>query len=218
MKFECGDLERALANPDLMPEARQHLQNCAACRKQYWIWNEISNAAKELHHEWDSPDLWVRIRESLEAEHRASKDVWIHGTAKTILCGLAAAAAVFFMLVLLGRPQHGLTPSLHHDVQNGTFSRQDFLTEQALQQVEKDEAAYRRSIDELTRLVQPKLQSDSLSPIAVSYREQLLMLDSAIAETRWYLTKNRFNVRLQTELASLYGTKQHTLKEILTSG
>ena len=32
MKFECGDLERALAISELMPEAREHLKVCAACR------------------------------------------------------------------------------------------------------------------------------------------------------------------------------------------
>jgi len=30
MKFECGDLERALAVSDLMPQAREHLKTCDA--------------------------------------------------------------------------------------------------------------------------------------------------------------------------------------------
>jgi hypothetical protein len=42
------------------------------------------------------------------------------------------------------------------------------------------------------------------------------MLDEAIAETRANLDQNRFNVRLQMELANLYREKQEALKELLT--
>ena len=76
MKFECGDLERALANPDLMPEAREHLKTCAVCRQEYRLWMDISSAAKELHEDWESKDLWPRIQERLEAERRASVSRW----------------------------------------------------------------------------------------------------------------------------------------------
>ena len=91
----------------------------------------------------------------------------------------------------------------------------DFLTEQALKEVERKENAYRQSIDKLSQLAEPKLQS-AASAVAVNYREKLVMLDSAIAETRANLDQNRFNVRLQTELANLYREKQDTLKELLT--
>lgn len=219
MKFECGDLDRALANPDLMPEARQHLQICAKCRNEYWLWNEISTAAKELHHEWDSPDLWPRIQNTLEAEQRASKKGWLsNGGTRATLWGCAAAAAIFVVLLVVRWPQHGAAPVPNNPLQSTMSSGRDFLTVQALKQVETNEAAYRRSIDELTRLVQPKLESRALSPVAGSYREQLLMLDSAIAETRSHIAENQFNVQLQTELAGLYREKRQTLQEILSSG
>ena len=68
MKFECGDLERALANPDLMPEAREHLKDCPSCRQEFRLWTDISSAARELHEDWETPGLWAQIREKLEAE------------------------------------------------------------------------------------------------------------------------------------------------------
>ena len=71
MKFECGDLERALANPGLMAEAQQHMRDCAFCRNEYRVWNEISVAAKQLHYEWESPNLWPSIRRGLEAQSQA---------------------------------------------------------------------------------------------------------------------------------------------------
>jgi hypothetical protein len=51
----------------------------------------------------------------------------------------------------------------------------------------------------------------------VSYHEKLLLLDSAISETRANLDQNRLNVGLQNNLADLYRQKQQTLQEILTS-
>jgi hypothetical protein len=42
------------------------------------------------------------------------------------------------------------------------------------------------------------------------------MLDSAILETRSNIAQNRFNVRLQTDLADLYREKRQTLQEVLT--
>jgi len=96
------------------------------------------------------------------------------------------------------------------------LSGRDLLTEQALQEVEKNEAAYQHSIEELSRLVQPKLDGRASSPIVASYREKLQMLDSAILETRSNIAQNRFNACLQTELAGLYREKRHTLQEVLT--
>jgi hypothetical protein len=214
MKFECGDLDRALANPELMAEAQEHLRGCAACRNEYRIWNEISSVAKELHCEWDSPFLWPKISSAIEADCQPQNRWWMGWRMWTV----AAGAAAILVLALAHWPltlTHRLT-----DNKSGitAFAGRDFLTDQALKEVELNEAAYRRSIDELSRLAQPKLESHTSSPILVSYREKLLMLDSAILETRSHVSQNRLNVCLQTELAGLYREKRHTLQEVLTDG
>jgi hypothetical protein len=81
--------------------------------------------------------------------------------------------------------------------------------------VESTETAYRQSIEKLSHLAQAKLQHP-VSAVEVNCREKLVMLDSAIAETRANLDHNRFNVQLQMALANLYQQKQETLKELLT--
>jgi hypothetical protein len=53
------------------------------------------------------------------------------------------------------------------------------------------------------------------SPLMMSYREKLLVLDSAIAECRARIDRNRFNARLRRELLSLYQEKQHTLQQVM---
>lgn len=214
MKFECGDLERALAISELMPEAREHLKTCAACRREYRVWNDISAAAKELHQDWDTPALWPTIRKAIEAEPKPRpKPVWWKES-KT----WAAAAAVLIGAVLLSRPwQWTPTPAANTETQlaGPLSSSSDFLTEKALQEVERNETAYRQSIEKLSQVAKPKIET-SASPVTVSYREKLLMLDSAISETRTNLTQNRFNVHLQRELADLYREKKQTLEELLT--
>ncbi len=182
MKFECGDLDRALATPELMPEAREHLKGCAACRREYRVWNDISTTAKELHEEWETPMLWPGIRKAIEAEPKPKPvRIWWREW-KT----WAAAAAVVIGAVLLSRPWRWAgAPAANTETTAVAplSANRDFLTDQALADVERNEAAYRQSIEKLSRIAQPKLQN-SASPVAVNCREKLLLLDSAIAETR----------------------------------
>jgi hypothetical protein len=212
MKFECGDLERALAVPELMAEAKEHLKECAACRREYRLWTDISSVAKELHEEWDSPNLWANIRQTLEAQPRPARPWWNDWKTWSLAATVVLGAVLFF------RPWQFLDqgkPAVS-DVAPVTTKDQAFLTEQALRDVEKNEAAYRDSIDRLSQLAKPKLDNPA-SAVAVSYHEKLLLIDSAISETRANLDQNRFNVGLQNNLADLYRQKQQTLQEILTS-
>jgi hypothetical protein len=131
---------------------------------------------------------------------------------------LPAAAAIVIVLAILSWPQLTHFNAATNTTHPSTASQKDFLTEQTLRNVEKNEAAYRHSIEELSRLAQPRLESQTMSPLVASYREKLLMLDSAIQETRSNVVQNRFNIRLQRELADLYRDKQQTLQEILANG
>ncbi|MBV8865121.1 MAG: hypothetical protein JO210_06935 [Acidobacteriaceae bacterium] len=210
MRFECGDLERALAVSDLMPEAREHLKTCAACRREYRLWTEISTHARELHEDWESAGLWPRIRKAIQAEPKPARAWW-----KEPRIWAVAAALILAAVVPVGSWRHsGTVTPVTNPSAKIAFADRDFLTEQALHEVEKSEAAYRKSIEKLSELAQPKLQNAS-SPAVVSARERLLMLDSAIADTRSNAASNRFNVRLQTTLADLYREKQQTLEELL---
>src|ERR1700723_1538738 len=133
MKFECGDLERALANSDLMPEAVEHLKTCAVCRNEYRLWKDLSSVAKELHEEWETPGLWSKIRQELQSE-RPPEVVWWR-TWKTWAIAAALVVALLAPLLLM-----------RQSTKQGAGS-QDFLTEQALVDVERSEAAYRKSIE-----------------------------------------------------------------------
>lgn len=208
MEFDCSKLEEALRGeePELVAAARAHAESCEACRAELRLWDELSVAAKELHQEWDSPELWDRIEAGFPVR-RSRFHALNPGRAGWRL--LLSAAAVLVLTIssvwLLRRPP------THHPVT--TASRQ-FLTEQALKEAQLSEAAYVRSIDNLAKLAEPVLDQ-SPSPLMANYREKLTVLDAAIADLKDNLERNRLNARLSTELVSLYHEKQQTLQEVL---
>jgi hypothetical protein len=55
------------------------------------------------------------------------------------------------------------------------------------------------------------------SPLAASYREKLLLIDSAIKDLKATADSNRYNATLRAELTSLYRQKQQTLQEVLSN-
>ena len=204
MKIECKDFERALEVPELLPDAREHARDCPSCRRELWVWGELSNLASGLREEWDSPGLWPRIQRSLAAEPktRRSRGGWFDwktlGAIAAVLV-MAAIAAIWYQVRYIGT--QGKSDSA-------------FVTEQALKEVELAEATYAKSIEKLSRLAEPELQHAETS-LASAYSEKLLLLDSAISELKANLNQNRFNASLQAELAALYKQKQETLQEIL---
>jgi len=209
MTFDCKDLERALAVPELLPDAREHAKVCDACRRELWLWSEMSAAAPGLREEWETSDLWPKIRQTLAAQQKAAKPHRLIGRFDwRLMAGLAAVLAIAVSVVIMQYSRPAPAPATPQD--------SDFLTEQTLKEVEQTEAAYRASIDKLTRLAQSKLNA-SENPAAIAAREKLLVLDSEIASVRSTVSRNRFNAQLQAGLAVLYRDKQDTLKEILQS-
>jgi hypothetical protein len=196
MIFQCTDLERALEHPELMPDARAHAETCERCREQLYLWREISRLAPQLHEQWDSPSLWPSIRASLarETPRRTHNPAW-----RWVL----AAAAVVLLAAMLSVPWRSRrSPS------------REFLTDDTLQEVQQAEAAYVHSIQKLSALAAPTLES-SATPLAAAYREKLQVLDSEIAELKAAAENNRYNVYLQTQLAALYREQHKTLQEWL---
>jgi len=208
MNFDCSQLEDALREdgPALMAAARAHAESCEACRTQLRSWDELSAAAKQLHEEWESPELWVRIDAALPTRRSRFHALNPSRTGWRIL--LSAAAVLLLTVSSLWLQRRPVAP------RPVTAASRQFLTEQALKEARLSEAAYVRSIDNLAKLAEPVLDQ-SPSPLMANYREKLTVLDAAIADLKDNLERNRLNARLSTELVSLYHEKQQTLQEVL---
>ncbi len=202
---------------DLGPEAgtaaiASHAAGCPSCRERLDLWNGISRVAPALKRTWESPELWTRIAEGIKGEPRAAAESAERRRARREWVPLAAAAALFLVAMIgleVFRPHLG-----ERELLTSRSLRRPLLTEDALSDVEKSEERYVASIDRLSRLAESKLK-DPATPLLVSYREKLLLLDGAIADLRAQLDQNHFNTHLRKELLAMYQEKQHTLEQVV---
>lgn len=220
MKLECKDLDRALreGTPEVMKALEVHADTCPSCRAALDRWSELSKAAGALRRQWDNPELWPRIHESLARESQRPQQgkltaLGILGAAGSSWRELAAAAAVVVLMMSIGwvlirnfRPPSAPAPDPE--------AEKRLLTEKALREIETSESAYIQSIEKLSRLVEPKIDN-AASPLMVSYREKLTLIDAAIAECRADIERNRFNAHVRMELLSMYQEKQRTLEDVM---
>jgi hypothetical protein len=186
---------------------------------------EIERAARALRERWDSPDLLDRIqaavaadsgaaagesqpvfREEDDAEYRGARVIEFRSR---VMRALAIAASLAF-LIAMGAVAATI---LGMRGERGQFDRW-VLEEAALLEVEKNQKAHMDSIDRLAKLVEPKLE-DASSPLALSYREKLMLLDQAIAECEAEIDVNRKNSHVRKQLIAVYSEKQRTLQQLM---
>jgi hypothetical protein len=214
MNVDCGEFEKLLSEgiSELPSSVAGHVRECPTCAQEWEAWQEIAQAAPSLRKTWESPDLWPRIRQTLESEvEKAGRRRWWHsGSFRQLSLHWQGATAVLILVLSGLGGWMMLRPSQPASVEE----ERRLLTEQALDEIESSENAYLKSIDKLSQLAAPKVR-DPESAILSSYREKLLLIDSAIGELRNQVERNRFNAHLRQELLLIYQEKQRTLEEIL---
>jgi len=159
--------------------------------------DEISAVARTLHATWSSDSLLPRIQRAIDAERRHQRfQMWQLAAAVTILVALAAIGLY-----------------AQRRVREDAFN-QAILQRNALEQVERAERDHVAAIDHLEKLAGPTLER-SESPLMVSYKEKLMLLDDAIAECQAGIRVNHQNAQLRRQLLSIYSEKQRTLQDVL---
>ena len=219
MSADCRRLDAALASSDESAIAgiRPHAESCSRCGERLRAFDEISAAAPALRKSWESPELWPKLRQSLARESFApasqperegrSAPVW---PAWLPIAAIATLFVVSFIGLQVFRPSlgdrqiFGVNP----------LPKDPLMTDVALQDVERSEADYIRSIDNLSKLAQPRLRAAD-TPLLVSYREKLQLLDGAISELNGQIQQNRYNTHLRRQLLGIYAEKQQTLRDVM---
>ncbi len=222
MTPECRRTDAALADADTVAvdTARDHASGCNRCAERIRAFEEISAAATSLRRDWDTPGLWPKIRESLVGESFAPSPASVERERAPRMAPAwpawiaVAAIATLFLVSFIGLQV--FRPSLGDRQIFGVRSlpKDPLLTDAALQDVEKSEREYVRSIENLARVAQPRL-SAAETPLLISYREKLLLLDNAIAELNGQIEQNRYNTHLRRQLLGVYAEKQQTLREVM---
>jgi len=219
--FVCGAVERALAREGpagLSGRLARHAAGCARCQERRAAAEALSAVAPSLRKTWESPELFDRIGAAIAAEQgRApspgeSLDAPMAPSRRVPWLALSAAA-VLFIIAAIGlqvfRDSSGkqllVTPNLGRD---------PLLSESTVAEVDRTEAAYVQSIEKLAAAARPRLEG-SPSPLFASYREKLLLLDSAIADLKTEIDRNSGNAHLRRELLAMYREKQRTLQDLM---
>jgi hypothetical protein len=219
---ECRRADAALASEEAaaLEAARRHAETCRRCAERLGAFDELSRAAASLRKSWDSPELWPKIRESLVRESLAPAARGARGErpprtapawpAWTPIAAIATLFVVSFVGLQVFRPSLGDRQIFGVR----SLPKDPLLTDVALQDVEKSEREYVRSIENLARVAQPRLAAAE-TPLLLSHRERLLLLDSAIAELNSQIEQNRYNTHLRRQLLGVYAEKQQTLREVM---
>ncbi|HVR38894.1 MAG TPA: hypothetical protein VMU84_07340 [Thermoanaerobaculia bacterium] len=204
MTITCNQLDDLLldGDPQSLEIAALHAETCAACMEKLASWNEISDVARTMQTTWQSDLLWPRIERAITAEKRASRShVW--RIAAAVALTVALGAMTWYALRVHNR--------------RAAFDK-ELLTSEKVDNVEKAEEAYAAAIQQLEKSAEPKLENDEASPLMVSYKEKLMVLDDAIAECQSNIDRNRQNAHLRNQLLTMYSEKQKTLRDVIREG
>src|SRR5262249_15867616 len=156
-----------------------HARECRDCAQEVNAWKALSVAAQELRDYQETPALWKRIEQSLgkEAEQkklRAERWGWLAAWTLHSLRWQTASAAILVIALSGSKGWLLLKPAPPRE------AKERLLKTSALAEVEKTESAYIQAIDKLALASKPQLDKPA-TPLLASYREKLLVLDSAIS-------------------------------------
>jgi len=205
MNINCSNLDDLLfdASPLSMRTAAEHAAACAACAEKLEAWNDISATAKSMQTAWQNDLLWPRIERALAKEIA-------EGKRRTPLRGFSRIAAVALLTIGLGST---MWFTMREQVRGAKFNGKIYQNS-AMDEVEKAERDHVRAIANLQKFADAKLENTE-SPLMVSYKEKLMLLDDAIAECQVNIDRNRQNAHIREQLLAMYSEKQQTLKDVL---
>ena len=202
MNITCTQLDDLLfdGSPLAMESAARHARDCAACAEKLAGWNDIADTAQSMRESWQNDMLWPRIERSIRDERRKNAPftrLWQY------------AAAILITVGLGGTMWYSLRVQSHE----AAFDKR-ILQTSALDEVERAEKGHELAIAQLEQLAESKIDQSG-SPLMVSYKEKLMLLDDAIADCQSNIDANRQNAHLRKQLLAMYSAKQQTLEDVL---
>jgi hypothetical protein len=216
MNLTCSDRDRVFLDgtAEEWTALEQHAANCPDCAEEIRAWKALSSAAEELRDYREDLPLWARIETSLRENERQPAPKQGFWEKLDFLRGLtlgwqtALAGALVVALTVFGVYMFRLRGT------SSDIGQTSLLKNSALAEVERTERDYMKAIDRMATEAKPELDSAN-TPLMASYKEKLIVLDSAIDELRLEAGRNPSNAHLRYELLAMYQEKQETLQEVL---
>lgn len=201
MNIQCSEVDTLLLEGDRfsMEIAERHGATCAACAQKLAEWNEISTTAQGMKAAWQNEMLWPRIDRALQkaVQRKSLWRPWMQ---------VAASVAIFAFLSVI-------VWTAHVRMKANEFDKQ-ILRVAAVDEVERQQQALAHAIENLEKQTDTKLD-DPATPLLVSYKEKLMLLDDAISQCEDAIKQNRKNAHLRKQLMAMYSEKQQTLQNVL---
>jgi len=214
MNISCNDRERIFLDGSAEEWAalEEHATHCAVCAEEIRAWRAIGKAAEELRDYREDAALWRKIENSLREKQQTGCQSWweklgFNGGSVALGWRTALAGALVLLIAL-----SGVYVARYRSWPDPTQGR--LLRNSALAEVERTEREYMKAIDVLAAQAKPELDSVA-TPLMASYKEKLIVLNSAIDELRTEAGRNPSNAHLRYELLAMYQEKQETLQEVL---
>jgi hypothetical protein len=215
MNISCDDRERIFLDGTAEEWAglEQHAATCSACAEELRAWKALSAAAHELRDYREDQHLWMKVDHSLreqQRQRRVQRGFWekLRNWGDLSLGWRTALAGALVLILALS----GVYVVRRQT--NGGTGQDRLLKNSALAEVERTERDYMKAIDKLAEEAKPELDSPT-TPLMASYKEKLVVLDSAIDELRVEAGRNPSNAHLRYELLAMYQEKQQTLQDVL---
>lgn len=201
MTITCSQIDDLLfdGSPLAMETAARHAAECPACAETLAAWNDISETAASMRTTWQNDMLWPRIERAIRAERKPAVPRWLWQVAAAVALTVGLGGAVFQVV--------------RDQTREAAFDR-TILRVTALDEVERAERAHIQAIENLEELADAKLEEPE-TPLMISYKEKLMLLDDAIAECQANIDGNRQNAHLRKQLLAMYTEKQETLENVL---
>jgi len=181
-----------------MRAAAEHAATCASCAETLAAWNDMSTTAHSMRATWQSDMLLPRIQKAVREERKSSRRKYLQ------------IAAAIFVTLGIGR---GVWRIVELRTESNAFEHR-IVQGAALDEVEKAEKAHLAAIEQLEKTAEPKLEEPQ-TPLMVSYKEKLVLIDDAIADCEANIARNRQNAHLRRQLLSMYTQKQKTLQDVI---
>jgi hypothetical protein len=201
MTITCNQIDDLLfdGSPLAMETAARHAAECDACAETLAAWNELSVTAQSMRTTWQNDLLWPRIERAIREEKKRPAPRWLRQAVAAAAIILGLGAPLFYTLRVQSR--------------EAAFDR-TIIRVSALDEVERAERDHIRAIENLEKVAESRLE-DAESPLMISYKEKLMLLDDAIAECEANIENNRQNAHLRKQLLAMYTEKQQTLVDVL---
>jgi hypothetical protein len=205
MTINCDRIDDLLFEGDdaSLALAEAHAAHCPSCGPKLADWNDITATAQAMHERWENATLWPRIKRSIVEDRRPRLSFETWRIAAAIVVMIAIGASVWYALRVRSSRDKAFDQAI--------------IRVNALDDVERAEKAHVAAIDKLEKVAGPRLEEPQ-TPLLVSYKEKLMLLDDAIAECQSNIDNNQQNAHLRKQLLTMYTEKQRTLQDVLREG